>query len=132
MERLWRKLRGLPDVAPHPPLSKPGGWLQRILIFHVVCLAWVFFRAPSIGRAFAFLRGAGTWTWRPEFGTSLIYLAAFAVPMILLDVLLDARQEEYPLERLPHRFRVAMALGLTLLVTVFAANQVNAFIYFQF
>ena len=88
--------------------------------------------APSIGRAFAFLRGAGTWTWRPEFGTSLIYLAAFAVPMILLDVLLDARQEEYPLERLPHRFRVAMALGLTLLVTVFAANQVNAFIYFQF
>ena len=78
------------------------------------------------------LGGIGTWAWRPEYGAALLYLTAFAVPMMLLDILLEVRREEYPLENMPHRFRVATAMGLALLVTIFSANQVNAFIYFQF
>ncbi len=33
-----------------------AGW-QRLVTFHLVCLAWVFFRAPSLDSALAVLRG---------------------------------------------------------------------------
>jgi hypothetical protein len=49
-----------------------------------------------------------------------------------LDLILEARQEEYIFARTPELYRVAIAAGLAIAVTLFAANQVSAFIYFQF
>ena len=34
--------------------------VSRVVTFHVVCLAWVFFRAPDVGTAFAVLGRLGT------------------------------------------------------------------------
>ena len=41
-------------------------WISRIVIFHLVCLAWIFFRAESVHAAFAMLGGLRTFAWAPE------------------------------------------------------------------
>jgi D-alanyl-lipoteichoic acid acyltransferase DltB (MBOAT superfamily) len=56
--RMWQRARG----------EGGGGWLGRVvagvLTFHFVCLAWVFFRAPTFQHAILALRqmGHGAWT----------------------------------------------------------------------
>jgi len=132
LEKLWRSKVGYRETAKRYTSNCRIIWLRRIVIFHVVCFSWVFFRAASVRDAVALLGGAGVWAWRPEHGTALLYLAVFALPMILLDLLLEKRLEEYPFARLSHPVRVATAMGLAGVITIFAANQVNAFIYFQF
>src|SRR5206468_4092296 len=59
------------DERPAPPLWSPRAWLARIVLFHLVCVAWVFFRAPGLGEAVAFLRGLGTLTWTAAYGCAL-------------------------------------------------------------
>jgi len=107
-------------------------WCKRILIFHVVCLAWIFFRAPSVNEAFQLLSGIGTITWRPEFLIAAKFLAVFSLPLFIMDLIMESRREEYPLEQSPEIYRIAFGTAMLVLVTLFSGNQINAFIYFQF
>ena len=52
--------------------------------------------------------------------------------LFIVDVINEARDEEYLLERALHPRRVAVGVAMMLIVTLFAANQLNAFIYFRF
>jgi alginate O-acetyltransferase complex protein AlgI len=119
-------------------LDGPGGrsvlgkWVRRIIIFHVVCLSWIFFRAQSLGAAWAMLKGMGTWTWRPEFPAAILFLALFSIPMMLLDLALESSGGEYCFASATVPRRVAFGLACALLITCLGANQANAFIYFQF
>jgi D-alanyl-lipoteichoic acid acyltransferase DltB (MBOAT superfamily) len=107
-------------------------WAARIVIFHLVCLAWIFFRAESVDAAFAMLGGLGTWRWAPEYGVALRFLALFALPLFVMDLVNESRGEEYAFERAADTRRVAVGLAMMAVVAVFAANQLNAFIYFRF
>ncbi|NDJ10207.1 MAG: MBOAT family protein [Acidobacteriia bacterium] len=113
-------------------LSDPRAWVSRIVLFHVVCVAWIFFRATSVTEAFRFLGGATTWQWLPEHRAAFVYLAFLAIPLFALDLLLEKRDEEYPFEKATWEIRVAGAVSASILVLMFTANQSNAFIYFQF
>lgn len=107
-------------------------WAFRIATFHLVCLTWIFFRAASVGDALAFLSGIATVSWRPEFFGAFSMLAFFTLPLFLMDLLLEARGEEYPLAAAIEPYRVAVACSFLLAVTLFSGSQINAFIYFQF
>jgi D-alanyl-lipoteichoic acid acyltransferase DltB (MBOAT superfamily) len=107
-------------------------WLRRIFIFHVVCLAWIFFRAQSLSAAWAMLKGFGTWSWRPEFPSAFFFLALFSLPLLLLDLYLESSGEEYFFASASVRPRVAFGLACALIIAFWGANQANAFIYFQF
>ncbi|NUR61926.1 MAG: MBOAT family protein [Catenulispora sp.] len=50
VERAWPRLPVKPNV---PPVLRLLG--ARVLTFHVVCLAWIFFRAPDVSTAWAVL-----------------------------------------------------------------------------
>jgi alginate O-acetyltransferase complex protein AlgI len=137
LERFWRRLRGKESEAGAPAdatvsLLSPSAWLQRLVVFHLVCLSWVFFRAASVGEAVGLLGGLARWTWEPEFAIAFKFLLAFAVPLFVLDLILESRREEYAFAGTPALARVALAMSLVCLTTFFAANQLNAFIYFQF
>src|SRR5687768_5668106 len=115
--------------------TQPGAlsiWFNRILIFHLVCLTWIFFRASSIEQAFAMLSGIGRFEWIPEYGTAFAFLAAFTMPMFLLDLVNEYRGEEYFFQRLSATTRAAVAMSLVLVAVMFAGSSTNAFIYFQF
>lgn len=108
-------------------------WLQRIVIFHVVCIGWVFFRAESVGHAWHFLYlGLTRVQWIPEYATATIFLIMFTLPMFVIDQINERRGEEYLFERAHPYGRVGIGsimIGATLL---FAGSKSNAFIYFQF
>ena len=130
MRRVWSS--GEDNATVGLQLLSAHAWLQRIFVFHVVCLTWVFFRAQSVGDAFIFLSGLSRWSWQPSYAVAAKFLIAFTLTLFLVDLLLEARDEEYVFERVPNIYRIATASCLMGLVTLFAANQVSAFIYFQF
>jgi D-alanyl-lipoteichoic acid acyltransferase DltB (MBOAT superfamily) len=107
-------------------------WLKRILIFHFVCLSWIFFRAPSLRSVWAMLKGLGSWSWRPEFPAAFLFLAIFSIPLLLVDLYLEASGEEYCFASATVQARVTFGLACALVIAFLGANQANAFIYFQF
>lgn len=112
--------------------SFAGRWTRRILIFHLVCFSWIFFRGESMSAAFKFLRGISVWHWEPAYLAAAKFLIAFSLPLFLLDLYLEASSDEYLFQTRPHFQRVAVALTSILIIVMFGANQANAFIYFQF
>lgn len=107
-------------------------WPRRIIIFHIVCLGWVFFRAASLSSAFALLKGVVHPAWRPEYLTAFEFLAVFCFPIFLLDLYLERSGEEYVLQERDPFVRIAFAGCVLVVIALFSANQANAFIYFQF
>ena len=107
-------------------------WIKRIFIFHLVCLSWIFFRAPSVSEGRQLLSAIASWSWRPEFLVALEFLAFFSIPLFVLDLIVEKSGAEYAFERRSPRFRVAFGLALFLAVTYFSASDTHAFIYFQF
>jgi len=139
LERFFNNLTRRPAAAGHRETGEPGSallspraWVQRILLFHLVGVTWVFFRATSLREAVLFLTGLGHWNWEPEYGVAFRYLALVVIPLFLLDLALEARNEEYVFEKSPEIWRVAAATSLVAVVMLFSANQIGAFIYFQF
>jgi alginate O-acetyltransferase complex protein AlgI len=107
-------------------------WASRILIFHFVCLSWIFFRAQSLPAAWEMLKGLGSWSWRPEFPAAFLFLAMFSIPLLLLDLYLEWTGDEYCFASRGMPPRVAFGLACALIMALLGANQANAFIYFQF
>jgi D-alanyl-lipoteichoic acid acyltransferase DltB (MBOAT superfamily) len=118
--------------SAEPSLFAVGPWVSRIVLFHLVCLAWIFFRAESLHAAFTMLGGLRVLTWAPEYTVALRFLAMFTLPLFLVDLINESRGEEYVFETAVETRRVAVGVAMMALVAVFAANQLNAFIYFRF
>jgi D-alanyl-lipoteichoic acid acyltransferase DltB (MBOAT superfamily) len=131
IERFFRRALGRAEQES-ASLTSAGAWVSRIVVFHLVCLAWVFFRAPGVREAITFLQGLTTLAWLPEYGIAFRFLALFTVPLFLIDLLNESRGEEYLFENGPEMRRVAVGMAMMLVVALLAANQLNAFIYFQF
>jgi D-alanyl-lipoteichoic acid acyltransferase DltB (MBOAT superfamily) len=107
-------------------------WLRRILIFHVVCFTWIFFRAESLSAAWQMIGGLAHWNWQPSYMAAAKFLILFSLPLFALDLGLEATGDEYLFQSRPHFQRVGVALASILAIVLFGANQANAFIYFQF
>ena len=73
-----------------------------------------------------------SFAWLPEYGIAFRFLALFSVPLFLIDLVNEARGEEYLLETAPDMRRVAVGVAMMAVVALLAANQLNAFIYFRF
>lgn len=115
--------------------NKPGLfgiWTMRILIFHIVCLAWIFFRAPSFTRAFEMLAGLGLWEWRDLHWVAAKLLILFSLPLMLMDLYLEWSRDEYLFQSGTVRHRLAFATASIVAIAFYGANQTSAFIYFQF
>ena len=137
-ERMVRRWLRLPEARDDPARSawdslwSGRAWVARIVVFHLVCLAWVFFRAPSFAAAFRMLSGLTVAGWRPEYLIAFQFLALFVVPLMAFDLVNEARGEEFLFERTPEWTRVGVAALLFVALACFTGNEVNAFIYFQF
>lgn len=142
VERWWKG--GRKAVAGTAPAQgRPAGgltvWLKRILLFHFICAGWIFFRSQSLAAALKMFAGCASFAWAPVYLTAINFLVVFTVPLLLLDLRLEQRAEEYPFQHaglspLKRSFALRSAFGGALLVTVLllAANQSSAFIYFRF
>ena len=131
-----RTIRRLLPAAEAPDSPRRLGflrvWGRRIVLFHVVCLAWVFFRAESVAAAMRFIAGLGHTAWRSEYFTALELLTIAMLPLALLDLRLERTGEEYGFEAGTPVARLAFAGALVVALIAFSANASSAFIYFQF
>ncbi|PYT94331.1 MAG: membrane-bound O-acyltransferase family protein [Acidobacteria bacterium] len=127
------------------PASKPDGaaqpkpfaaflslWAQRILTFNIFCLSLAFFRSTSLNSAIEFLAGLSNFAWRSEYASAFLMLSLFSVPLFLVDLLLEASNQEYPFARASYAFRTGLATAAIVLLALFSGNTFNAFIYFRF
>src|SRR5437773_23337 len=127
VERLFT---GKHEIAPSSSLL--GRWGRRIVIFHLVCLAWIFFRIPSFGGAWEQIAALASWQWNPAYLTALVFLACYVFALFLLDLQLESSKGEHVFASYPYSLRVATGIAFCVLITLFGANQESAFIYFRF
>lgn len=105
--------------------------LARLLTFHLVALAWVFFKAPGFGQALKVLGNISL-----ELSGSGLYHLAFTALFLLAFLLLSPWLDD---EQAAASFagkgplRLIVRLGLLFMITlVFSVDQHNEFIYFSF
>ena len=131
---IWGLLWGA-YLSIHSTLRKYGFtpkwvWLNRIITFVCATVAWVFFRAASLGDALDVLRAMmGFNGVRGEDTLSLApVLAAFIAGGLLWVNLLPNSWEIKP----EPRIRYALVLALLLTVSLLALGKPSAFLYVQF
>jgi len=130
--------KGLRASLGGPALERALPHLHRLfasaMTFVLICVAWVFFRAPTIGDAFAafgqLVRNHG-----PLFtadAKELIYGAAGIAVVLAVDYRTRGRPFERALSDMSTPYR--WSLYLLLILGILAAGVFNAsqFIYFQF
>ena len=127
IERLFTGKREITSSA-----SFLGRWGRRIIIFNVVCLAWIFFRVPSLYGAWEQIASLTVWQWNPAYLTALLFLAVYAAVLFLLDLQLEVSNAEHVFASRSYSWRVATGIAFCVLITLFGANQESAFIYFRF
>lgn len=114
-----------------------GVWarLWRVVVmFHVVCVGWLLFRADSMARVGSMLGSfaSGAWTLDLRTANDFAALALLVAPLLAIEVLQErARDTLAPLglSLLP---RAALLALLTLLVLRIGNTGSLEFIYFQF
>jgi D-alanyl-lipoteichoic acid acyltransferase DltB (MBOAT superfamily) len=107
-------------------------WTQRILTFNIFCLSLAFFRATSLSTAVQFLAGLSDFAWRSEYASAFLMLCLFAIPLFVVDLLMEASNKEYPFANTSYAFRTGLATAALLVLALFSANNLNAFVYFRF
>jgi D-alanyl-lipoteichoic acid acyltransferase DltB (MBOAT superfamily) len=139
----WGTIHGLMLVAfkwydgwrlagrPLSPMARAG---RIVLMFHLVCVTWLLFRASSLTQAWAMFTTIFTNFHVTPFAVSCATLVAFfAIPLLLIDWF--SQQSHDPGSWLAHRplaWQSAALSYLLLMVTFFPPSQVHEFIYFQF
>jgi D-alanyl-lipoteichoic acid acyltransferase DltB (MBOAT superfamily) len=107
-------------------------WAAWFVTFHVVCVAWVFFRAPDLGTAFDVLGGLGLSGPSPLVTLPVVFLVVAAVAIQALPPGWWREAEAWFVAR-PVAFQ-GIAVGAIVVVADAAVGQqgVAPFIYFQF
>ena len=115
-----------------PPRSMPMRWLRRVAVFHMVCFAWVFFRAPTLRVSFSMVAALANWRWNKTYGAAFLYLAIFSLPLLALDLYMERSAEEYPTQRAGFAWQLGFAAAALLIIAFGAAYEPAPFVYFQF
>ena len=127
--RDWRKRKN-PNAAE---TSSPFiSFLLMILTFHIVCIGWVLFRAPSIQAAGQIFSGMFDLSNPSFFESTLQPYLLFCGFLYLFLVCEEHLQLGPRFERLPVPLRAATILVFLIVLVVFVPAERSAFIYFQF
>jgi alginate O-acetyltransferase complex protein AlgI len=115
-------------------LRRVPNWLAVLITFHFVTIAWVFFRAPSLGGALQILAASFLGNW----GDVQAFLAAHIAALLLLSIFVllhrldDHRRIMVAVRRCrPQVIWPAMVVLWCLAITLSQGSSAK-FIYFEF
>lgn len=129
IHRLWDMITWVPLKRVRK--TKTWLWISRILLFHAVCLAWIFFRSPNFELAFQTLQqifspGSLTLLSAPVATMLFLGLAGQYTPRRCINGL------EALLARSPAFVRgIALAIAI-FVIDLLGPTGIAPFIYFQF
>jgi hypothetical protein len=134
---IWGGIHGSALSAERWLRDRPRGpripsWLGWLVTFHVVCLAWVFFRAPDLGTAFELLGRVGESGPAPLVTLPVVLLTIAAIAGQAVPAGAWRRAEAWLVAR--PAVGQGVALGLLVVVADAAVGQqgVAPFIYYRF
>lgn len=115
-------------ATPPADLARWQAWLRRVVVFHLVCVAWVFFRAETFASAIAIFSGifSAIGNWAAVSPMVVGWIALFAVAHEVSRRVDWLRVSQRP---------VVLGASLTVLavsVLVMFRRIPSEFIYFQF
>ena len=112
--------------------------LKVLLVFLLVCIGWVVFRAESVGDAIAYLGQMGEGLFTMNFGGIMHGKRVLLWCLLLVVVEWIQRKREHPLDfrglSFFERYRACRwaVYYLVALIIIFARGEGQTFIYFQF
>ncbi len=106
--------------------------IRRLAVFHLVCLAWIFFRAPTLHASFSMVAAMADWHWKPAYATALLSLAIFSLPLTAIDIYVERSSEEYLTQHSGFAWQLTAASAAILIIAFGAAYEPAPFVYFQF
>ena len=118
-------------------------WCQRIpgpvrvlVTFHLVCLAWIFFRMPDLRSSLDTVKYFATWLSNPVRYTSLAavqhYLWLLIAAWLLFEMLEFRLNLRARFVAMPLGAKVITGYGVAAAIVLLAQTNPQAFIYFQF
>ncbi len=129
-------------IGAEPPPASAGAWvgyaIGAVVTFHLVCIAWVWFRAQTFASALDYTRGLFQLSGAPDTdallaGGMLPALAFYALLVVLIDLPCWYRDREAPFTRQHPWFARSLGYASALFVLSFVREGAgDAFIYFQF
>jgi D-alanyl-lipoteichoic acid acyltransferase DltB (MBOAT superfamily) len=135
---IWGALHGLYlagerwlgiDRLERSRMSVLEQWIRGFITFHLVCLAWVFFRARTAAQAFEVLGRIV----RLAPGETIGSLPLVALGLLVAVQIAKARVDVAGAAiRVPRLSRWVVYAGVALLVVALAGGRSPEFIYFQF
>lgn len=120
-------------VRKDGPNSGRWAWGQRIVMFHLVCLGWVFFRAECFGEAWGvLLRTFTDWAWDIRAANMLTAMVLLCWPLWAVQALQASTDEMEAARWLSPMPRAGLLLVMALMFVWLGNTGGGAFIYFQF
>ncbi|WP_143962625.1 MBOAT family O-acyltransferase [Litoribacter populi] len=109
--------------------------LMMVIVFALTCLAWVFFRAPSVSEAFVvvsrILTGAGSGLYFGDKGIFLFGLIALAI-LFINDYITEYKPSLQLIYHPQVLVRFSAILLILMYITALGVFDRSQFIYFQF
>ncbi|HEV2775769.1 MAG TPA: MBOAT family protein [Solirubrobacteraceae bacterium] len=131
---LWGAIHGIALVIEHQfrgkvRLPKPVAWF---LVFNIVCLAWIPFRAPDLTLAGSFISRFADWGPTTVWTAPVVILTFLVIGLQLLPARpLDALRVRFE-ELHPVALGASMACVILLVAATVSSQGVPPFIYFSF
>lgn len=108
--------------------SKAATVLSMLVMFMLVVMSWVLFRAESFGDAFYVLSNM----WNPIWSDSYVKLFFFVGPLMTMEITMRLTGRQNPWERLHTFLVVNLVLFLLFSILFLRTTTEQAFIYFDF
>ena len=116
-----------------PPRLHWSDIVPAVLTFHLVCLAWIFFRAQTFGEAFHYIGGIVTLRSGGHLDPNAVWTLAFAaIAIIGIDLVQRQANSETPVLGWHPIARGLVYGSLLIPVILFTGGVAVPFIYFQF
>ncbi len=122
-------------VSSRDIIQNPMVVLKILFTFLMVTLAWIFFRAPTIVDAFAYLKIIATGLFDKPAVHYVIHQQPFfygIVLMFIMEWIHRVRQHGLQIERWPLVVRWFMYIGISVFIFMFGNFNQTEFIYFAF
>jgi alginate O-acetyltransferase complex protein AlgI len=139
---IWGLLHGIAVSAVHAArkiarwawLDRVPRWVGVLLTFHLVTMAWVFFRAPNLGRATDVLAAVSTgrWSGAKAFLSAHLFEILLMVVFVALHRFDDNRRVRIAASRLRPEILWPVLLALWALAITVSQGSSAKFIYFDF
>lgn len=118
---------------PQTQLSFFSKLWRVVLMFNLVCLGWLFFRAQSMSQVWQFLHLIATdFTITPNAVSMFGLMTFYVLPLFLFEWWVDSQKKLSALLSTRWTIRAAVYSYVILMLVFFPPPVANEFIYFQF